>query len=530
VRPNGTRRQRGAYFTPDWLAREVAQWAIRSASDVVVDPAAGRGDLLQPCVERLRQAGHAGPLPVFGVEIHAGTWKRLTERLGPHVDQSQLICGDFFSSMGILPEVDVVVANPPYVRHHLIGSRARKRMRAAVEAGCTLDGKASAWAYFLAATPQLLKQGGRIAMVLPTEVLSASYSVGLVRYLGQVFERVQLLSIDEDVFDQLQQRAVLCYAEGYCPSGVLPRVEWGRIRVTSRRNGNNTPHRATSLKPLTLGASVVRHFVDADVSALENELAKRTDTAVLGKVAKIRIGYVTGDNGFFHFTERERVEAGISRWDVQRVLARSRDSRGVMFDDDQWEQLRADDVECWLLTPRQHHTDAVRKLLARGRRAGVANGHKCAHRHPWWRVPTGVPPVAFMRYMGDSIGIIANKANVLVSNSLFEIRHLSGVNAGALAAASLTSAFQVSAMLNARVLGGGLRKLEPSDASQLLVPLVTRVPAGLLSKLDRFAKDAMPNEARELADYEILRRRMGWPRRVVKSLQRARELLDRHLS
>ena len=44
----GTRKARGAFFTPPELARFVARWAIRFPGDRVLDPLAGKPSFLSP--------------------------------------------------------------------------------------------------------------------------------------------------------------------------------------------------------------------------------------------------------------------------------------------------------------------------------------------------------------------------------------------------------------------------------------------------------------------------------------------------
>jgi type I restriction-modification system DNA methylase subunit len=67
------RKARGAYFTPAEVARFIAAWAIRCASDRVLEPSCGEAAFLTEAVTRLRalgltEAGWANAL--HGHEIH----------------------------------------------------------------------------------------------------------------------------------------------------------------------------------------------------------------------------------------------------------------------------------------------------------------------------------------------------------------------------------------------------------------------------------------------------------------------------
>ena len=147
MRATGNKRERGAYFTPTWLAQSLANWSIRKPQDVVVDPSAGRGDLLVAAAERLATVGGRAAGQVFGVELHRGTARALRMRLAPYAPAGQFLHGDFFSVAAELPKCDVVLANPPYVRHQMIPRRSAAAMRAALNGNAQLvEGRASAWA------------------------------------------------------------------------------------------------------------------------------------------------------------------------------------------------------------------------------------------------------------------------------------------------------------------------------------------------------------------------------------------------
>ncbi|MFP3802403.1 N-6 DNA methylase, partial [Paraburkholderia sp. SIMBA_027] len=49
------RKERGAFFTPPAITRFIAQWAIRTSQDRVLEPAAGDAEFLVSAVDRLRE-------------------------------------------------------------------------------------------------------------------------------------------------------------------------------------------------------------------------------------------------------------------------------------------------------------------------------------------------------------------------------------------------------------------------------------------------------------------------------------------
>lgn len=523
MKASGSRRERGAYYTPSWLAESLALWAIRSGDDSVIDPAAGRGELLVAASEQLRRMGGDPSERVFGVELHGPTARALRGRLSAVASPGHLLHADFFAAASRLPKCQVVVANPPYVRHQDIPAQVAQRMRATLDGRSdVVSGKASAWAYFLVYAPTLLNAHGRMAFVLPAEVLASDYAGPVIDHLTRFFKTIRFVYCDGLVFRDLSQQTVLCLADDYDDTGSSGgAVEWSRYRLRPASHVERVLRLgALSSKPLKTGATLMRLLAPVSVLRVERSLGARQDLNCLGGIASVGIGYVTGNNQFFHFSESQRIGWKLRPRHLSRVVTRARGVVGLSFATGDWEQRRDGGGACWLLTAVNSRDKAVRALLQRGRRARVHKGYKCRARQSWWRVPIGEVPAAFMTYMGATTSVVSNEAGVHVSNSLYALRELRRISGMQLAVASATSVFQLSAILNSRRLGGGLRKLEPSDASRILVP-TGQVSAAVARRIDGLLRKGQSAEAREAADVAVLEGALGWSREAVAKVQHA---------
>lgn len=267
-------------------------------------------------------------------------------------------------------------------------------------------------------------------------------------------------------------------------------------------------------------SKLTRLLAPLEALAVDDQIQERADVQCLGDLASIGIGYVTGSNKFFHLTETERKELGLHARHLIRVVTRSRCIAGLDFTVKDWSKVRANGEPCWLFAPKHTKDKSVQKLLRRGRREGIHTAFKCEIRLSWWEVPIKSAPAAFMIYMGSRPGVRANSASVRVPNSLYDVRDLNGISATNLAVASMTSVFQLSAILNARPLGGGLRKLEPSDAKRILVP-VTTVPAAIGVQVEKLVRNGKWTEARKVADTALLIESLRWPAEFIRRISSA---------
>ena len=203
--PHGQRKRLGQYFTGLPLGRLLAHLALDTNTRAVLDPMAGHGDLLDATWEAATERGMAIQR-IDGIEIDEATAESCRDRLdgmvgtGPGPDR-QIVTGDAFdpASIRALPRqaYDLVITNPPYVRHE------RHKGRTAVRAGLNavlaahLSGaEARVWhalsdgysgladlsvpAWILSAA--MVRPGGRLALVVPATWRSRDYA-DVIRYL-----------------------------------------------------------------------------------------------------------------------------------------------------------------------------------------------------------------------------------------------------------------------------------------------------------------------------------------------------------
>jgi adenine-specific DNA-methyltransferase len=177
------RKARGAFFTPPAIADFLAAWAVgNDPSARILDPSCGDGVFLLAAARQLREAGCATSAldeHVFGVDLHEPSLEDATQYLEAEGLDAHLVAEDFFNlatpqQLGcLLPEMDAVIGNPPFIRYQEhIGDARKRSARASLAQGVRLSGLASSWAALLVHACGFLKPEGRLAMVLPAELLT----------------------------------------------------------------------------------------------------------------------------------------------------------------------------------------------------------------------------------------------------------------------------------------------------------------------------------------------------------------------
>jgi hypothetical protein len=139
-------------------------------------------------------------------------------------------------------------------------------------------------------------------------------------------------------------------------------------------------------------------------------------------------------------------------------------------------------------------------------------------------------PDGFLSYMsGGTPKLVANSAGVVAPNTLHVLRldQDSGFTSNMLAAIWQTSLTRLSTEIEGHSLGGGMLKLEPSEAERVLVPIVAERDGleSLATDLDEIARSSGEAECQKCADDFLLRQSIGLSAGDVRLLRDSALLL-----
>ncbi|MEJ7706173.1 MAG: N-6 DNA methylase [Nocardioidaceae bacterium] len=465
------RKARGAFFTPQPVARFISDWAVKSADDAILEPSCGEAIFLHAAG---RDGRHRGPLD--GVELHVPSAAESERTLRAEGIEATIRSGDFFE-YAPNGSYDAVTGNPPYVRYQNFSAEARLKSReAALRGGVSLTGLASSWAAFTVHSALFLKPGGRLGLVLPAELLTVNYAADVRRFLMQHFRSVGLVLFVDRVFPGVQEEVLLLLADGFDPSGTEGTDHCEIFQVQNaaalsefaigRKWKPSSPRAKWS--GLMLSAAADSAYTDTTTSSGFSQLQGWGDTT---------LGMVTGNNKYFALSRARVEEAGLLSSDVIRLSPPgSRHLRDLSFTEAAWGALGAAGAATWLFRPADGPSLAARKYIASGEEAGVHLAYKCRVRTPWWRVPYVPPADLFVTYMNaDTPRITTNTARTHHLNSVHGIFLRPGLRKTGgqlLPLATLNSITLLGAEIAGRAYGGGMLKLEPREADVLPVPSV----------------------------------------------------------
>jgi adenine-specific DNA-methyltransferase len=544
------RKARGAFFTPQPIADYLAEWAVEDdPAAVVLDPTCGEAVFLEAAAKRLAALGVRKDelaAQVLGVDLHPGSVDASSTLLRGQGLNASFLVEDFFMLStpdkldARLPYVDAVIGNPPFVRYQKhIGDERKRAQRAALEQGVRLSGLASSWAALVVHACGFLKPEGRLAMVLPTELLTTGYAEEVRLWLKRRFKAVHLVMFERLQFDDAAEKVVLLLARGTGGTKAfsLVPVEDARDLPGIRMFG-----------PMHLNVAPPDHgkWTDLLMSVEDRQLFDRVagDHFVpLADYGAPMLGTVTGANDYFCITDKTRLDYAIQERHLARVAPPgTRHLRGLSFTNADWERLRTAGERVWMLLPEagglvSKRNDGLRRYIAEGEAAGIDEAYKCRVRTPWYRPPMVRVPDLFFTYMSHRYPrLIANSAKVSFVNSMHGVKLRPGIAKSAkqaLPLLALNAVTMLGAEVHGRYYGGGILKMEPREAANLPVPhpdLLSEAWERLKpdrSKLERLVAQGLWVGVAKRVDEALLQGACGLPRDEVAQLYAAAQDLRR---
>lgn len=394
---------------------------------------------------------------------------------------------------------DAAVGNPPFIRYQLLGEKAHRRSEAIVRGlGLPFTRHANAWVPFVLAALALLRPGGRLAMVVPAEILHVLHAGSVRAYLARECARVLLVDPVELWFEGLLQGAMLLLAERRdAPArasgnvGVVPTL----TRAFLREDPEALFRRARYVDGCRMGEKWTTALLSDRERSLVDGVAGLVAVPRLRQIASVDVGIVTGANGFFlvpdAVVERYQLDAF-----AHPMFGRSGHVRGVVYDRRRHEANRRRGVPANFLWLPDAPLDALPAGLQRyilvGERSGLHRRYKCRVREPWYRVPSVyATPVAMLKRSHECPRLILNAAGAFTTDTAYRVRP-TRIAAARLVSGFVNSLTALSAELEGRHYGGGVLELVPSEIERLLVPLPRT--SATLAVLDQALESGRPVE------------------------------------
>jgi len=294
-------------------------------------------------------------------------------------------------------KANLIVCNPPYVRHHHLSQAEKSRLhRATLRAsGVALNGLTGLYCHFLCLSHAWMAQDGVGLWLIPSEFMDVNYGSRIKEYLLDevTLERIHRFDPSDAQFgDALVSSAVVCFRNSPRPLGHVVQFTYGGTLDKPRVCRDVS---ADTLEPKRKWTGIP--FANTD-SLAESETR-------LEDLFTIRRGIATGANNFFVLSAERAETLGLPQEMLKPILPSPRhlesdeiegNSKGCPIID-----RRLMLIDCCL--PEEDVQREFPKLwsyLRAGISEGVNERYLCKHREPWYSQENRPPAPFLCTYMG----------------------------------------------------------------------------------------------------------------------------------
>jgi hypothetical protein len=482
------RNRLGQFATPPALASDILQYAanliLKGERIRFLDPAIGTGafySALRKVFPKIQIAEALG----FEIDPHYG---KPGAKLW-HGENLTLICGDFTHAQPS-PRFNLLICNPPYVRHHHLTNEQKNRLHLCTlnASGMKLSGLAGLYCHFVGLSHAWMAAGGIAGWLIPSEFMDVNYGRALKRYL---LRKVTLLHIhrfdpgDVQFADALVSSAVVWFSKTPPPEDHAVTFTFGGTLLNPKIS------RTVSAKALAHEAKWTR-FPMADVRS-------RSVLPTISDFFQIKRGLATGDNSYFILSPEEIEARGLPTEAFRPILPSPRYLPDDTVDTDSGGNPRLD-RRLFLLDISlgereiEERFPALFAYLEEGKKRALDRRYLCRHRSPWYAQENRPPAPIVCTYLGRGgtvrsrpFRFILNRSRATAANVYLMMYPTPFLSRALARNPSLIE--RVWRILNqiksdqllgeGRVYGGGLHKLEPKELAKVPVPqLMELLPKG----------------------------------------------------
>lgn len=475
-----TQKLRGGYYTPQNLADYVSKWVLEKQPKSVLEPSCGDGVFIQAlhnnnCDKNIKLSC----FELLDTEVQKAS--NLCSQLG--FQNASVKTGDFLvwanNQLNQKTELfDAVIGNPPFIRYQFLEKSFQEQAELVFK---QLDLKftkhTNAWVPFLLSALALLNKGGRMAMVIPSEIINVMHAQSLRSYMGEICSKIVIIDPKEIWFEDTLQGAVIIMAEKKSDISI-PSEGVGIVSVKGFEFLNKCPevlfNQTLGINGETVEGKWTKAVLDKSEISLIKKIISHESVHKFKTIATVDVGIVTGANKFF-LVDNETVDTYNLSAYAHPMFGKSQHCPGILYDEAQHKANQLGNLPTNFLYIEPDYNElpsSVQNYIRLGEQEKFHERYKCRIRKPWYKVPSIYSTeIGMLKRCHEAPRLILNKVGAYTTDTAYRVTS-SFTSAENLVCSFLNPLTAITAELEGRYYGGGVLELVPSEIEKLYIPVI----------------------------------------------------------
>ena len=485
---------RGGYYTPKIIRDFLVNWAVDSTTKSILEPSCGDGGFFETVFE----GEYKKIKEVVGIELNPEEAKKAEKIVSKFGKNSTIVNDDFFKYYVTTLEkkkFDVILGNPPFIRYQYFDEEQQNAaQQAMLSAGIKIDKLSNIWAPFLIASVTCLNEGGRLAMVIPGEIMHVNYSSKIRLFLSELQAKITLITFNQLVFPDVQQEVILLLIDKQKKSEKIENFTNSKMNIIQLKDVESLNFFDLNSIPVNQYKNVkpteekwTKFFLTKEQLKELDIIEKNSLVSKLGDLATVDVGIVTGANEYFVVNEDI-----LKKYELEKIslplVGRSLHINGLIFEKKDWNENKKKQIASHLLNfpdnKYENYSELMKKYIEMGEKNNIHEGYKTGIRKRWYQVPSIWKPDAFlMRRSHKFPKLVLNNADSFTTDTMHRVKIKEDVDLQSLIFCFYNSITMASCEIIGRSHGGGVLEILPNDAETILIPY-KKIAAKHLQKID----------------------------------------------
>ena len=410
---------------------------------------------------------------------------------------------------------DLILGNPPYIRYQYLEEEQRALLSDILTSqGMKANKLINAWVGFMVACVNMLSNQGKIAFVIPAEILQVVYAEDLRLFLSNNLSKISIITFEELVFSDIEQEVVVFIGEKGEEEKGIRIIELNNLDDLKDFDINSNGFQ----KLQHVHEKWTKYFTTDKENELVSEIRNNNLFQKLSDCALINVGITTGNNKYFS-VDKNTVEKYELESVVRPLIGRSSHANSIFFTQDDWMENVNSGKAAYLIdfpeTPYDKYPEKHREYIELGEEKKENKGYKCSIRDRWYRIPSiWVPDAFFLRRNNLYPKFVLNRCEAVSTDTMHRIKFNDGVSAEKIMLSYYNSISFAFTELCGRSYGGGVLEILPGEVGNIYVPKLDNISEdkvrSLLEKVDDIVRrNDDITKALDLVDDEILVTELG---------------------